>query len=439
MTSNKIWYHNSACITISTGDLSILCDPWLIPNAYYGTWGRQPPDINILDTIRSVDYIYISHIHPDHYCPESLRLLFNKYGPKPIVVCNWGKRRNILLRKLKQDGFGYISEAITSLRIGDTLIEIHPNITGSRSDIDSFLLVSDLNHLYTIVNLNDCNPSFHSLQVIDNHIASWPGSLFLCVGYTGAGPYPQTYYSPRNDLDTLCLKANEKKQAFFSRYKLLIDRYPQSIRLPFAGKYELKGPLSILNDYRGVADALEVAAFDPSSIVLDDGPNSFIDLISRKPSRQRKNPYEFSPPFLSTHSYLWNDLFLFKPTTDLLIRILRHAVSHAHKYSECDVDMFWTLYVSNIIDIPFLDFTDNPWAYSTKLLSFNTNYSSDPFSTDFEPTVHSHMFIEDTALLAVLLRLTHWNNYEVGSVFQVRRKPDIYHEPHQSYLNFLHI
>ena len=62
-----------------------------------------------------------------------------------------------------------------------------------------------------------------------------------------------------------------------------------------------------------------------------------------------------------------------------------------------------------------------------------------PFEIPESIKVHSHVFIESKALFAVLTGLTHWNNYEVGSVYQVRRLPDIFIREMYSFLNFLSV
>lgn len=49
------------------------------------------------------------------------------------------------------------------------------------------------------------------------------------------------------------------------------------------------------------------------------------------------------------------------------------------------------------------------------------------------------MFIETKALFAVLTGSSHWNKYEVGSVKQVRRIPDIFVPEMNNYLNFLSV
>ena len=81
----------------------------------------------------------------------------------------------------------------------------------------------------------------------------------------------------------------------------------------------------------------------------------------------------------------------------------------------------------------------NPQNYKDPIITFNCRKNSNPFDIDQEPLIHSHLFIESKALFAVLTGITHWNNYEVGSVFQVRRVPDEFNRDMQSYLTFLSV
>ena len=56
-------------------------------------------------------------------------------------------------------------------------------------------------------------------------------SLF-CLGYTGAGPYPQTYFSPETQEEILIEKSKAKKNEFFKRYKNAINEIPSSKDCP---------------------------------------------------------------------------------------------------------------------------------------------------------------------------------------------------------------
>ena len=53
---------------------SVLFDPWLVGSCYWRSWWNFPEvDRQVLDTIRP-DYIYLTHLHWDHFHSPSLRL-----------------------------------------------------------------------------------------------------------------------------------------------------------------------------------------------------------------------------------------------------------------------------------------------------------------------------------------------------------------------------
>ena len=63
---------------IETRAGSILCDPWVNP-AYFASWFPFP-DNSGLDwaALGDVDYLYVSHLHKDHFDPELLTAHVNK-------------------------------------------------------------------------------------------------------------------------------------------------------------------------------------------------------------------------------------------------------------------------------------------------------------------------------------------------------------------------
>jgi len=70
-------YISSACLQIQTLDIRILTDPWFTQGIYDGAWFSFPY-IDPFDFINEPDYIYVSHIHPDHYDPEFIHKIFEK-------------------------------------------------------------------------------------------------------------------------------------------------------------------------------------------------------------------------------------------------------------------------------------------------------------------------------------------------------------------------
>ena len=438
----KVIYKYSACIKICTDDVNILCDPWFGKDAYEGTWTQFPQIQNIDDFIGNFDIVYLSHIHPDHYCPETLKILFNKFGEKEILIADWGdKHPNYLEKKLRNDGLEKFLNVNNHKIFNDTEINIVPNKTGSASDIDSALIVSSKSLKKSVLNINDCIYNKYLFNEIIKHKNNLNTEFSLfCLGYTGAGPYPQTYYSPEIEKDILIEKALEKKRKFFERYQNAINSIPSKRRLPFAGKYLLAGDLSVLNKYRGVADALEVKSIDSGAIVLDDGGDAYFDLEKNHVSRERKKLYDFPEKIESQRDYFWRKAISFYPTKTLLKRIIVQCIKRAHNKSQCESNYFYSIYpYDDKNTLSHIWSLKKPYKNIEPIITFNCCKDKNPFDLNVKSEIHAHLFIESKALFAVLTGISHWNNFEVGSVFQIRRIPDKFNRNMQSYLNFLSI
>lgn len=431
----RVYYKYSACIVISTPDITLLCDPWFGDHTYHGTWERFPRHEITREFIGEFDAIWISHIHPDHYCYESITKLFQIYGEKPIYITDWKDKKNYLKFKLMGDGIVDNVKTLDTLQIGSTILKCIPNNTGSASDVDSSLIVADLNTRKAVLNFNDCiNTSSYS-ETINTYLNENSLDLSLmCLGYTGAGPYPQTYYSPFSESKELRALALNKKKEFFDRYLETIKMIPSHFRLPFAGKYMLSGELSFLNEFRGVADALEVQQIDPFAIVLDDSGKSYFNLTSLKPSSQRTKYYPVKHSSLPK-SFDWQNWLSFEPNVTILRRLLVQAVMRAHQKSECTLDCVWNFNVF-CDDVLISDILKKPYDHSLSILEVNCNINSSPLDKCVKPEIKSDLFISRKALFSVLTGLCHWNSFEVGSVFFVRRTPDVFVREMQLFLNF---
>jgi hypothetical protein len=438
----KVEYKYSACIKIVTEDVRILCDPWFGSGAYDGTWQQFPPIKDKIKMTGDFDLIYISHIHPDHYCSETIAELTHFFGSKKILIADWQEHPNYLLKKLVSDGFQGNIEIANETLIGDTSIKIIPNHTGSPSDIDTALIVSSLKSRKSVLNINDCLLNQDLCDSI-NDFKGLRGIEFtlFCLGYTGAGPYPQTYYSPILEEKKLLELAQNKREQFLNRYLTAISKIESKRRLPFAGKYVLKGDLSFLNKYRGVADALEVKEIDPGAIVLADGGAAYYDLEMSTVSEERHEKYRIPAYIPADTDYSWRRMVGFLPSDSLLKRLLFKSVQNAHAKSECVEDCLWTIYpYSNPSELISVLNAERPWEQHKSIITFNCNKNSDPIrDINCKAMCHSHMFIEAKALFAALTGITHWNNYEVGSVKQVRRIPDVFIVEMNTYLNFLSV
>ena len=79
----KLTYHNSAAVVIQDDQTKILVDPWLKNGEYFGSWGIFPPYDFKPQEFDDIDFIYISHVHPDHCSPKTLDKLNKKI---PVLI-----------------------------------------------------------------------------------------------------------------------------------------------------------------------------------------------------------------------------------------------------------------------------------------------------------------------------------------------------------------
>ena len=165
----KITNIASSTVIIETSTKKIICDPWLFDGEYYGSWYHYPKLEIKAESFKDIDYIYISHIHPDHLSKKSL-----KYFDRNIPVLINSYSTKFLKRNIELLGFNVIelednnefkiakNESITIFSADNCNPELCykffgcgkvENVLGS-TQIDGYCLIKD-NGL-TLLNLNDC-------------------------------------------------------------------------------------------------------------------------------------------------------------------------------------------------------------------------------------------------------------------------------------------
>lgn len=100
----KITQLNSASVIIEDqfggSKTKILCDPWLDGEEYIGSWAIYPPYEFRSENFDDLDFIYISHIHPDHCSSITLSKLNKKI---PVLIHNFPEK----YLKQKIEGLGF--------------------------------------------------------------------------------------------------------------------------------------------------------------------------------------------------------------------------------------------------------------------------------------------------------------------------------------------
>src|SRR5262245_10141475 len=261
----KFTYIGHACMIMESAGTRILMDPWLTDPTYHGTWWHYPPlEIGVRD-LPKIDYLYISHEHPDHFDPPTLRQL-----DQDIHVIIPTHRRQRFHHRLQALGFRNINEvnfgeSFECNGSGLTLRLIPPD----RPWDDSAILVKD-GHT-TVLNVNDCHLDEATLERLGKE-----QSIDLAfLTFTGASQYPGCFEFP---LASKIHRWTESKQShaeeFVNWARLLRTRRA----VPAAGNFALLAPDQLfmntpyyVNTPQDAVDLLQAQAPEIEGLQLNPG------------------------------------------------------------------------------------------------------------------------------------------------------------------------
>ena len=103
----RISHFSNSFIVIQSGVSKIVCDPW-VGKANHGGWQSYPEfnDKKLIDSLKNTDYVYISHLHDDHYDPNFL--IRSGLIEKTFIIKNF--KSKVLIKRLKYIGVSRILE-----------------------------------------------------------------------------------------------------------------------------------------------------------------------------------------------------------------------------------------------------------------------------------------------------------------------------------------
>ncbi|MGL3213386.1 MBL fold metallo-hydrolase [Bradyrhizobium sp. BR 1433] len=146
---DKIRWINHAGFELQTEGLRIVCDPWLDGLVFNKSWALISPTKMQPEDFRDVDYLWLSHEHPDHFSPPSLRSIPQDIRKDITVLFQASDGR---VAKFCRDlGFKMVRELKDWERceLGSGV-----SITIKTVDDDSLCLIETRHRRY--LNINDC-------------------------------------------------------------------------------------------------------------------------------------------------------------------------------------------------------------------------------------------------------------------------------------------
>jgi len=441
----KITNIASSTVIISSNGYNILCDPWLFDGEYYGSWYHYPPLEVRESVLNTVDYIYLSHIHPDHFSRKTFSFLDKKI---PVLIHRY--EAQFLKKNLEFMGFTVIElDNGSKFSFNDNFfVEIYaadncnPELCGKffgcgvfestfgSTQIDSLALFCDSD--YKVLNVNDC-PYSLSKGTLDFILKKYGKIDFLLVGYAGAGPFPQCFNLNATELE---LAAINKQTSFIRQSVDFVDLVKPSYYMPFAGTYVLGGKLATANNYRGVPDifdakeAIDKMITSGSKGVLLNAYEHF-DLCSAKFSKEFSRTIQLDREDY-IKKYLTYKTFDYErdpiPTISEFIELIPDSFTRFKmKVNEIGYSSN-TFVIVDMVESFFLVINLNKMEYRIER------------NIDFSNLNFLRLNLDPRLLLRILKgpRFAHWNNASIGSHIKFDRSSSNYDRGLHYCLNFLH-
>ncbi|GAA4701961.1 Rieske 2Fe-2S domain-containing protein [Phytohabitans rumicis] len=213
-----------ASMRIDTPAGSILCDPWVNP-AYFASWFPFPDNSQLdWDHLGQVDYLYVSHLHRDHFDAEQLK----RFVSKKATVLLPEYPTSELEDQLRDLGFtSFIATKTNEVVELDGGLNIM--IQALTSPTDGPIGDSSLWVEYDgvrLLNQNDARPTdleiFTKLGHVHAHMLQFSGAIW----------YPMVYELPQAAKTAF---GKQKRDRQFDRTFRYIDDLKASYVFPIAG------------------------------------------------------------------------------------------------------------------------------------------------------------------------------------------------------------
>jgi len=256
----KITHFNNSFISVSSQGQRIVCDPWA-GKANASGW-QSFPEFScsaLKENLADVRWVYLSHLHDDHFHPETLTstgLLEREFIIKRF-------QSPVLRERLKQLGVTRIHEVdpFTVQQFGPFELSIFPQMTSNSSglvdeinyDLDTSIAIKAGGSVF--FNQVDNPLSLKDLERIQAHIAEHLGSIDVaCLMSGAASEYPHLFL----DIDQPSEKRRIVDRSLTDLGDWLSVLKPKYF-FPAGGTYLIPGWMSVFNENIAQPDFAEIS------------------------------------------------------------------------------------------------------------------------------------------------------------------------------------
>lgn len=255
--SDTITWLNHAGFLLSSGETRFVVDPWLEGSAFNHGWELLSPSTISQNQIDSTTHIWLSHEHPDHFSPGSLKRISPDVRSRIKVLYQPTLDRRVV--SLAQT-LGFATQTLPKNR----MVTLSPGFRVMLGTVmnDSWLFTQTPTTTY--LNVNDCGLSERLLQSFKTRLPSID-VLFIQFSYA-------SWVGNEGEAERAGLEARKKLDVLLRAVDVLQPKYV----VPFASFVYFSHPENFyLNEYGNRIDQVvrQIEARGVNAIVLYPGDN----------------------------------------------------------------------------------------------------------------------------------------------------------------------
>ncbi len=175
-----------ASVVIASSDMRIWTDPWLHGKAFNDSWSLLAPAAYDESMLDAIDYMWISHEHPDHFHIPTLRTLPMAFKQRVTILYQYNNSEK-MFEAMRRLGFTqHLSLPHRQIIPLSNQTRIYCYQVGQ---MDSVLGVTD--GTQTVLNVNDAEINTRDCRLIRSDLGTVDVALnqFSIAGYTGQCDY----------------------------------------------------------------------------------------------------------------------------------------------------------------------------------------------------------------------------------------------------------
>ena len=417
----QVRFLNHACLKFNVGDkISFATDPWVIGSAFCnGWWLAKESPIDVFEALNDCDFIYISHNHPDHLHPESL-----KHIRKDMPFLTAGFQTDSTLTILKECGFTRILTMDFNSRLLLDKEGLSLSVLKSGDFRDDSGLLIEVGEFTCLLTVDSNFLNFGRLPIVDLLCSSFAG---------GASGFPLCFENYTEEEKKFIITRNRSAIKAMNKKNLQLTK-PRYF-MPYAGFFSEKAERdryikarNIKNsteDYKKICDLIDCQLLDLNKFQIYEfqGKNLLKASIDETESFKDKPPsYYISNTHIITSDDFKKEIVSYFKGATLKIPLELEIIC-TDEYFENTFEKFYVNFNNKIIEV------------------FETVIDSSELQTMAikRGSQYLRLKIRREELADVILNGKPWEDLSIGFQCRIFREPNVYESDFWFYFTNIYI